>query len=48
MQLWIVEHFFLHKKVPVLMIHNIWKNSALWFISTGTYFFVNLYIFKIL
>ena len=26
MQLWIVEHFHLHKKVPVLMNHNIWKN----------------------
>ena len=25
MQLWIVEHFFLHKKVPVVMNHNIWK-----------------------
>ena len=24
MQLWIVEHFHLHKKVPVLMNHNIW------------------------
>ena len=27
MQLWIVEHFFLHKKVPVIMNHNIWKKS---------------------
>ena len=26
MQLWVVEHFFLHKKVPVLMIHNIVYN----------------------
>ena len=25
MQLWIVDHFHLHKKVPVLMNHNIWK-----------------------
>ena len=24
MQLWIVEHFHLHKKIPVLMNHNIW------------------------
>ena len=24
-QLWIVEHFHLHKKVPVLMNHNIFK-----------------------
>ena len=24
MQLWIVESFHLHKKVPVLMNHNIW------------------------
>ena len=25
LQLWIVKHFFLHNKVPVLMNHNIWK-----------------------
>ena len=37
MQLWIVEHFHLHKKVPVLMNHNIWKNSMLWFNTTGTF-----------
>ena len=37
MQLWIVEHFHLHKKVPVLMNHNIWKNCMLWFITTGTF-----------
>ena len=40
MQLWIVEHFFLPKKVPVLMNHNIWKNRTFWFITTGTYLFV--------
>jgi hypothetical protein len=33
MQLWIVEHFFLHKKVPVLMDQNIWKNRISWFIT---------------
>ena len=34
MQLWMVQHFFLHKKIPVLMDHNIWKNCMLWFITT--------------
>ena len=28
MQLWIDEHFHLHKKVPVLMNHNIWKRNV--------------------
>ena len=37
MQLWIVEHFFLWKNVPVLMNHNIWKNHMFWFITTGTF-----------
>ena len=37
MQLWIVEHFFHHKKVTVLMNHNIWKNRMLWFIIAGTF-----------
>jgi hypothetical protein len=37
MQLWIVEHFHLHKKIPLLMNHNIWKNCTLWFITTGTF-----------
>ena len=37
MQLWIVEHFHLHKKLPVLMNHNIWKNYMLRFITTGTF-----------
>ena len=27
MQLWIVEHFHLHEKVPVLMNHNNWKKN---------------------
>ena len=35
MQLWIVEHFHLHKKVPVLMNHNTWKNHMLWFTDYG-------------
>ena len=37
MQLWMVEHFFLHKKVPVLMNHNVWKYHMLWFINSGTF-----------
>ena len=37
MQLWIVEHFHLHRKVPKLMKHNVWKNCMLWFITTGTF-----------
>ena len=36
MQLWIVEHFHLHKKVPVVMNHNLRFFQMLWFISTGT------------
>ena len=38
MQLWIVEHFFLHKKVPVVMNHIIRYFQMLWFITTGTFF----------
>ena len=37
MQLWIIEHFFLHKKVPVVMNHYIRLFQMLWFISTGTF-----------
>ena len=37
MQLWIVEHFHLHQKVPVEMNHNIQFFQMLWFISTGTF-----------
>ena len=36
-QLWIVEHFHLHKKVPVVMNQNIQFFQTLWFISTGTF-----------
>ena len=46
MQLWIVEHFFLHKKVPVLMNHNIWKNCMLWFITYYRYLFVKKNVFN--
>ena len=38
MPLWIVEHIHLHKKVPVLLNHNIWKNCMLWLITTGSFF----------
>jgi hypothetical protein len=37
MQLWIVKHFHLHKKVPVVMNQNIWKNHMFWFITTCTF-----------
>ena len=37
MQLWIVEHFHLHKKGPVVINHNILLFQMLWFISTGTF-----------
>ena len=37
MQLWIVEHFHLHKKVPVVINHNIQFFQMLWFITTGTF-----------
>ena len=46
MQLWIVDIFFLHKKVPLLMNHNIWKNPMLWFITTGKYLFVKKNVFN--
>ena len=39
MQLWIVKHFFLHKKVPLIMNQKIWKNCMLSFITTGTFLF---------
>ena len=45
MQLLIVEHFFLHKKVPVVMNHNIQFFQMLWFITTGT-FFVKMKVFN--
>ena len=45
-QLWIVEHFHLHKKVPVLMNHNIWKNCMLWFITKYRYLFVKMKMFN--
>ena len=32
MQLWIVEHFHLHKKVPVVINHNIQFFQTLWYI----------------
>ena len=44
MQLWIVEHFHLHKKVPVVMNHNIQFFQMLWFITTGT--FVKMKVFN--
>ena len=34
---YIVEHFHLHKKVPVLMNHNKQFFQMSWFISTGTF-----------
>ena len=37
MQLWIVEHIHLHKKVPVVMNHKIQFFQMLWFFSTGTF-----------
>ena len=44
MQLWIVEHFHLHKKVPVLMNHNIWKKSYVK-IHYYRYLFVKMKVF---
>ena len=46
MQLGMVEHFFLHKKVPVVMNHNIRFFQMLWFITTGTYLFVKKKVFN--
>ena len=45
MQLWIVEHFFLHKKVPVLMNHNIWKKLYV-MIHYYRYLFVKMKVFN--
>ena len=45
MQLWIVEHFHLHKKVPVVMNHNIWKKSYV-MIHYYRYLFVKMKVFN--
>ena len=45
MQLWIVEHFHLHKKVPVLTNHNIWKKSYV-MIYYYRYLFVKMNAFN--
>ena len=45
MQLWIVEHIFIHKKVPVLMNHSIWKKSYV-MIHYYRYLFVKIKVFN--
>ena len=45
MQLWIVEHFHLHKKVPVVMNHNVWKKSYV-MIHYYRYLFVKMKVFN--
>ena len=45
MQLWIVEHFHLHKKVPVLMNHNIRKKLYV-MIHYYRYLFVKMKVFN--
>ena len=45
MQLWIVEHFHLHKKVPVVMNHNIWLFSNV-MIHYFRYLFVKMKVFN--
>ena len=43
--IWIVDHFFLHKKVPVLMNHKIWKKSYV-MIYYYRYLFVKKKVFN--
>ena len=45
MQLWIVEHFHLQKKVPVVVNHNIWKKSYV-MIYYYIYLFVKMKMFN--
>ena len=45
MQLWIVEHFRLHKKVPVLMNHNVRKKLYV-MIHYYRYLFVKKKVFN--
>ena len=46
MQLWIVEHFFLHKKVPVVMYHNIQFFQICIMIHYYRYLFVKKKVFN--